>query len=360
MEEEIWKTIQDFPNYEVSSFGNVRHKTTNKLRLLTAHYDKYICINLSNNTIIKGNLVHRLVAKAFIDNPENKPTVNHIDRNKSNNHVSNLEWATMSEQNFHSASIASKERPLFHKAINRIDLTTNTVLQEYKSISDAAKWVIDNKLSTITEATPNNISIISSKMCAVANNKRNNAYNFKWIYKETNTYIENENWKEIPFQIIGKPKYFVSNLGRYKNNKGEIKTNYIPSTGYIRIRIGNTKYLLHRLIALTFLENLENKEIVNHIDGNKLNNNLDNLEWTSYSENSIHAVKNGLLNNSKKIIQYDRNMNKINEFNSMVECSRMLNIGLSCISHQCHGRTKKSTKCGFIFRYANDPSNPAF
>ena len=47
----------------------------------------------------------------------------------------------------------------------------------------------------------------------------------------TKLYIENENWKEIPFQIIGKPKYFVSNLGRYKNNKGEIKNQLAMGAG---------------------------------------------------------------------------------------------------------------------------------
>jgi hypothetical protein len=206
-------------------------------------------------------------------------------------------------------------------------------------------------LTTIKIINLNNISIISSKICAVANKKRNKAYNFKWEYVTKETDLENEIWKEIPFQIIRKYNYFVSNLGRFKNNKNNIITNHIPYTGYIRISINNYKYLLHRLVALTFLENPENREYVNHKDGNKLNNSLDNLEWATCPENNIHAIENGLSNSTKKIIQYDLNMTKLNEFNSIVKCSKSLNISTSCISDNCRGKTK-STKCGFIFRYA--------
>jgi hypothetical protein len=352
MEEEIWKTIEDYPNYEVSSFGNIKNKTTNKQLKLQKNYSGYLKISLLNiNKKCFSCIVHRLVAKAFIPNPENKPTVNHIDRNRSNNSVYNLEWATMSEQNYHSALVSKKERPLFNRSVLKLNKQTNNIIEEYKSISDAARWIINNNLTTIKEFNPNNISIISSKICAVANNKRNKAYNFKWKYNETNTYIDNEIWNEIPFQIIGKYNYFVSNLGRFKNNKNEIKTNYIPSTGYIRIRISNKKYLLHRLVALTFLENPENKEFVNHKDGNKINNLLDNLEWATCLENNLHKISNGLSNCTKKIIQYDIDMTKLNEFKSIVECSKRVNISKNTIGNICRGKTK-STKCGYIFRYA--------
>ena len=360
MEEEIWKTIQDFPNYEVSSFGNVRNSLSNHLMKLQKNYSGYLKISLLNAERKSFScIVHRLVAKAFIENSENKPTVNHIDSIRDNNCVSNLEWATYLEQNIHVILHKKILKPINNRPISRIDLNTNIVLQEYKSISDAAKWIFDNNLTTITELNRNNISIISSKMCAVANNKRNNAYNFKWKYTEINTYNENEIWKEIPFQIIGINNYFVSNLGRFKNNKGIIKTNYTSSSGYIRLVIGNKSFMLHRLVASTFLENPENKEMVNHIDGDKLNNNLNNLEWVTCLENNMHKINTGLSNCTKNVIQYDKNMNKINEFISIVDCAKDLNISASCISDNCRGKTK-STKCGYIFRYADDPSNPAF
>lgn len=352
MEKEVWKTIEDFTNYEVSTFGNIRNKSKHIMKF-QKNYSGYLNISLRNATQNTSSTfsVHRLVAKAFIHNTGNKLTVNHIDRNKSNNHIDNLEWATMSEQNYHSAIVSTKDRPLLCKSVLRLDLHTNDIIEEYKSISDAAKWVINNDLTTIKIINPNNISIISSKICAVANNKRIRAYNFKWKYISKEIDFKDENWKEIPFEIVEKYNYFVSNLGRFKNNKNDIIANYTPSTGYIRIRIKNRKFLLHRLVALTFLENPKNKEFVNHKDGNKTNNLLENLEWATCLENNMHKINSGLSNCTKKVIQYDTNMNKIQEFNSTVECSHALIISKVIIRNNCRGKTK-SSKCGYIFRYS--------
>ena len=127
--------------------------------------------------------------------------------------------------------------------------------------------------------------------------------------------------------------------------------NYkINENGYIRVYIYNKTYMLHRLIAFAFLENQENKEQVNHIDGNKLNNCINNLEWVTNQENQIHKFKIGLGNNyTRKITQYDLEMNKIKDFNSIVEASRALNIGKSNIRGVL---TKyRKTSGGFIFKY---------
>jgi hypothetical protein len=350
--EEIWKTIDDFPNYEVSTFGNVKNKTTNKILKLQKTYSGYLKVSLINN--IKKNVassVHRLVAKTFISNPENKPTVNHIDSVRNNNHIYNLEWATMSEQNKH---LILNKKPILKNLnyipVYKIDKISNIIIEKFDSISHAALWLIDNNLSKIRDKNRNSICIVSSKICAVANNKRNFAYNFRWRYIINNESIINENWKEIPFEILGKNNYFVSDLGRFKNNKNIIKTNYSNDSGYIRIAINKKLYLLHRLIALTFLENPQNKEFVNHKDGNKLNNSLSNLEWATCLENNLHKINNGMSNCTKKIIQYDQNMMTLKEHNSIVECAKELHISSSCISDNCRGKTK-STKCGYIFRY---------
>jgi hypothetical protein len=353
MEEEIWKTIEDYPNYDVSSFGNIRNNKTNYIMKLQKNIQGYMRVSLINlNKKSINCYVHRLVAKTFIKNPENKPTVNHIDGHTSNNNLKNLEWATMTEQNNHKCLCKRKmSKPINYISVFKIDIKNENVIEEYISISDAAKWIIDNKLTTITEYNKNNISIISSKICAVANNKRKVAYGYKWKYSNTNTCLIDEIWKEIPSNIVGINNYFVSNLGRFKNNKGKIKYNYKYSSGYKRISINRKSYLLHRLIELTFSENPENKKCVNHKDGNKINNSLDNLEWNTCLENNIHKINSGLSNCTKKIIQYDTNMKKISEYDSIVKCSRILNISSSCISDNCRGKTT-NTKCGYIFRYA--------
>lgn len=178
------------------------------------------------------------------------------------------------------------------------------------------------------------------------------AYNYKWYY-DNNTYIDNELWKEIPYKIIDKQGYQVSNKGRFKNNKNIVKEVFKYTTGYKRLTIDNKKYLLHRLIAFTFLNNPKNKEFVNHKDGNKLNNQLENLEWSTCLENNLHKIEIGLSNCTKKVIQYDTNMNYVNAYESIVKCAIANNISASCVSNNCTGKTK-TTKIGYYFCYANE------
>ncbi len=110
--EEIWKDIKGYEGYyQVSNQGRVRRiksgKSTQKGRILktSSKFDEYSRTGLSINGKVCWLTIHRLVAEAFIPNPEKKPCVNHIDGNKRNNVVSNLEWCTYSENNRHAYRI---------------------------------------------------------------------------------------------------------------------------------------------------------------------------------------------------------------------------------------------------------------
>ena len=92
---ERWKSVNGFANYEISSCGRVRNATTE--RMLKPSDTGYQVINLTKNGKSKQHYVHRLVAEAFIDNPEEKRCVDHIDGNRVNNHIENLRWATHTE-----------------------------------------------------------------------------------------------------------------------------------------------------------------------------------------------------------------------------------------------------------------------
>ena len=337
--EEIWKPIDNYPNYNVSNLGNIKNIKTNKVLKINCK-DGYNNISLSQKENRKSFKVHRLVALAFIENPENKSDVNHKDKNKLNNVVSNLEWMTRKENNIHRCKdliiTTNKNKPIY-----RIDKNTDEILEKYNSIEDAALWAFNNELTKNTHNGRNAIGNCITGLSKIS-------YGFKWILEPYDESLEGEIWKQVPNTI--KP-YWVSNLGRFKNSSGIILVNSkLSPSGYNVVGIDSSVYRLHRIVALTFIENPENKEQVNHIDGNKTNNAVSNLEWVTNQENQIHKIKTGLGNNyTRKIGQYDLENNLIKEFKSIVSAAKELNIHKSNIRGILINSRK--TAGGFIFKY---------
>ena len=179
-----------------------------------------------------------------------------------------------------------------------------------------------------------------------------------------------EIWKDIKGY---KGIYQVSNLGNVKslprktNNqyyKGLYLKQYIYK-GYLRLQLTKHSkskwFLVHRLVAEAFIPNPKNKPQVNHIDGNKLNNKVDNLEWVTPSENQIHSyqvlknipsMKNHFGSNhvaAKSIYQFDTNNKFIKKWNSIIEVTKTLNICACNITDCAKGNRK--TAGGFIWKY---------
>lgn len=157
---EVWKDIKGYDGqYIVSNLGNVRsldryvntyHGPRIVLGQILKQYqgrDGYIRVAFSKNQKHKLYMVHRLVAQAFIPNQENKPQVNHIDGNKRNNRVDNLEWATASENQLHSVRVLGNMPynlpPMFgkdnHKTKIVIQMYGNNVIAEYYGTLEAKR-----------------------------------------------------------------------------------------------------------------------------------------------------------------------------------------------------------------------------
>lgn len=118
--QEVWKKIKYYPNYEVSDLGRVRslkfysnvHKRYyDRILILKEKTNRwgYKYVGLSNRNGRKSIIIHRLVAEAFIPNPDNLPEINHKDGNKTNNCIDNLEWCTRSYNMAHSYKLGLRK-----------------------------------------------------------------------------------------------------------------------------------------------------------------------------------------------------------------------------------------------------------
>jgi hypothetical protein len=101
---QTFKVIEEYPNFSISQCGKIKNNTSGKILKTVIHKKGYEVINIKpyGRGAGKSLKIHRLVAKAFLPNPLNKLQVNHLDGNKQNNHMNNLEWATASENMKHA------------------------------------------------------------------------------------------------------------------------------------------------------------------------------------------------------------------------------------------------------------------
>ena len=149
-------------------------------------------------------------------------------------------------------------------------------------------------------------------------------------------------------KIVGFENYEVSNLGKVRNIKSGRTLKPRLHNGYLRLCLyknnKNKDLLLHRILATAFIDNPDEKPCVNHIDENKLNNDLSNLEWCTERENAIHGtrIKRIAEKLSQKVIQLDLNDNVLNVFESMVQAERETGVFATSISACCNGKRKSA------------------
>ena len=164
------------------------------------------------------------------------------------------------------------------------------------------------------------------------------------------------NWKDIAgYEGL----YLINNAGDvFSVRKGKLVKPSESNSGYVRVTLwkcGKGKhYLLHRLVAQSFLSNPNNYEQVNHIDGNKKNNNSNNLEWCNASQNMKHAYNSNLINVRRRAVeQYTPAGELVKSWRSVKEASKKLGLNHANIITVCKGNTNRKMAGGYIWRYAN-------
>lgn len=107
-----WKDVEGFESfYEVSDTGLLRRKSTQRILKPYVNKNGYCYVTLSKNAVQKSYRLHKLIAVAFVPNPDNKAEVNHIDGNKENNNSINLEWSVRSENELHAYALGLAKKP---------------------------------------------------------------------------------------------------------------------------------------------------------------------------------------------------------------------------------------------------------
>lgn len=178
-----------------------------------------------------------------------------------------------------------------------------------------------------------------------------------------------EIWKDIPCY---EGLYEVSNCGNvrsitrtvrfgrgYKTYESQFLKFQTDKDGYFRVGLSKNgkkkQFRVNRLVAMAFIDNPNNLPVVNHKDGDKQNNHVENLEWVTHSENDLHAFKTGLRKPSdggtkRAVLQLNKDtLEVINEFESLTEASNKTGISIQMISYSCNGKTK--TGKGFVWRF---------
>lgn len=313
---EEWKLIDGFKNYEVSNLGNVRSLSQKRklkdgsikvisgklLTKQTGWNNKYLCVGLYDDNKKYHRLpIHRLVAKTFIPNPNNYQVVNHIDENKFNNSVENLEWVTLEQNNAYSY----KKHPERKNTVQilQYDLAGNFI-KLWNSLKEASEY-LGIKINSISE-------------CLRGKSKTSGGFIWKYYYD-----------KEYPLTIEG----------------------YTINSKY--------KKIIQYSIFGNFIKVWDSMKSIEQDLGIKIHNINDcckqitktsgNFIWRFYENNFPHKIETEF----KKILQYDFNGNLINTFNSAYEAACSINKpkNQGSITGCCKGSRK--TAYGYIWKYDN-------
>ena len=414
---EAWRDIDGYKGlYQVSNMGRIR-SLDRIIKIASSNkYGPFESKKMERGQVMKTKInyyggativvskekrrinlrVDILVAKAFLDNPHNIVDVRHIDGNLLNNKLNNLKWDKNIKgldgeiwrdikgyEGIYQVSdlgrVKSLSRRLRNSATYYISrekfLSCN--LQKNKSDNIRVRLTKNKKTSNVRvdmlvlnafydiSDTPVIVENIDGD---VFNNKLDN---LKW-YRNIKS-LPGEVWRTIE----GYSNYMVSNKGRVKSlariiiDKNGKKQSLaerlliqVKRIGYcgvsLRSDTGKTKsFSTHRVVAITFIPNLKNKPMVNHIDGDKTNNNVENLEWVDAKENAVHAVNIIGKKNFRPVVGINLKTKEVVEFCRITKAVEFLKengypkASGTSISKCCKNIPTYKTSYGYTWEYKN-------
>ena len=319
---EQWALIPGLINFSASNFGNVRNIVTKHI-LKPSRQGQYLAVHISENGQSKVMKVHRLVCMAFHPNTMNCETVDHIDRNTFNNRAENLRWATQTEQN--QNKIRKKTGYRNGRKVIQMNATDSTIIRIYDSLEHAAKET----------------GLSKSNICNVCKGKLNTTGGFKWSYVTVGD-DDDEQWKDYPFlSELGSTwkGLQISSKGRTRITADlkdwRILNNSQDGAGYIRLTYDkNRSIAVHILVARTFLPPPEIEQaIVNHIDHDRRNNSVRNLEWLSRTDNNLHSYysENAVRSDTTHVHQLDTERKLVKQWSSIASAANYHQVHHSSI-----------------------------
>lgn len=382
--------IPNFKQCKVTTCGqvySVKLKRFRKLQVRNGHH-VFGIVNRKTNYERTFKL-DKLVIQTFNphDDHIHRPII-HIDGNTLNNNLNNLKWGTKCNlqknepqemtcncKKCEFVKINGYSNYLISKCGTIYSLSRHIIKSQYinmcgyystsLSVNNKSKTCSVHKLVAQTFIdNPNNYKIVNHKD---GNKLNNHTTNLEWCtYKQNTQHAYEldliEHKKISPILPIPESKwkiiddfdnYSVSNKGQVKNIQTEKILTPIMNSGYYTVHLYgsniNKRLRIHRLVAINFINNPNNYKIVNHKDGNKLNNCIENLEWCTHKQNIQHAHDTHLIRTKKAVIQLSLDGKTLNRFDSIREASRQTGVNHRCISYVCN--KKMFTSGGFKWKY---------
>mmetsp|Transcript_68235 Transcript_68235/g.127358 ORF Transcript_68235/g.127358 Transcript_68235/m.127358 type:complete len:353 (+) Transcript_68235:69-1127(+) len=295
----------------------------------------------------KNHCVSRLVAFAHLRVPPTSLHVNvlHRDRNVANNHVSNLMYATSQEcpqitkQSRKGCEYPSARKPVLSRSAGELI------------------WAVHPSAYAAADAC--GVSYVTVRECCLQGRATRSGVEFRDAQSEN---LCGEEWRPAlhPLTRSLLLHTMISSRGRVFNSKGICTWGSTTASGYQTVSIGGSVQYVHRLVLCSFSDSLPSYSwVVNHIDGNKQNNCLENLEFSTPAQNVEHAVRNGLCKSTRShrpVLGRHLSSKEWTRFESQTAAAMHVGCCRASIVKACRGLTK-SVK-GWEFQSLDEATLP--